>query len=349
MAISYIAERYTTNSASSTNTYSFSPASNSTAGNTLILAMANATSILVTSVTDTAGNTWVVDKTFAPATTNYISIASCQMATAVTTSTTITVNYTGTAVWRNMMIEVSGLAASSRFDTFATSNTANASQSCGPTATLAVANEFAFCASYQPSGRTAFVASGAWTKTATGTTSWCSTYQIVAATTALTATASWSGAFANTNLLVTYKAVSGTANTQTNTGATTPTGLAVKAITTTKAGVITPTGAVTLAKTIYRTFTGAIAASGAIYRAVTKKLAGVITAVGDLIGVQSTPPPAGKVCATAVAATVRAVAFAPTVTATIAAPTITATAVAATVQAVASAPTVTATAASESC
>lgn len=97
----YNAERKGQNTAVSTTggIYTFSPASNCGAGNTLTLVVTDPSggNRTVTQVTDSAGNTWTVDKVQAEATASSVSICSClQDVATLTTSDTISITQSST-------------------------------------------------------------------------------------------------------------------------------------------------------------------------------------------------------------------------------------------------------------
>src|ERR1035437_2627287 len=129
----------------------FSPASNTTKGNHLILLASDTGSgIVVSSVTDTKGNTWQVDSTQANTSVASISIASVYLTTALTTSDTITVTLSGAGTFRGGLLEeYSGIATTSWNDVNASNTGADStSMTTGATAATGQANELtieAFC------------------------------------------------------------------------------------------------------------------------------------------------------------------------------------------------------------
>jgi hypothetical protein len=136
---------------SGVNGTAFSPAHNTTQGNHLILLASNTGgSIVVSSVTDTKGNTWQIDSTQANTSVASTSIASVYLTTALTTSDTITVTLSGTGTFRGGLLEeYSGLTTTSWKDVNAGNTGADStSMTTGTTAATGQANELtieAFC------------------------------------------------------------------------------------------------------------------------------------------------------------------------------------------------------------
>src|SRR3982751_6730552 len=117
------------------------PASTVVAGSVAILFLTAGGNKQVTSVTDAVGNTWTVDHV-ATDTTRAISVASCQVATQITSANNITINLSNT---NNVTVdywiqEVTGLATSSVFDTSHDGSGSGTAPSSGATATLAQAD-----------------------------------------------------------------------------------------------------------------------------------------------------------------------------------------------------------------
>jgi hypothetical protein len=163
----------------------------------------------VTSVTDTAGNTWAVDATHTPVPPGAaLSVASCRVATQITTGDTITVNYAvSTSGYVSLFVcEVSGLDDTSAFDKSSTGTTTTGTAiDAGTTATLSQADEIAFAqtANFSFSG---FTAGGTWTGVTVPDSSFDGLeYKIVSSVSAITADGTQGGSAASAGLTVTYK------------------------------------------------------------------------------------------------------------------------------------------------
>lgn len=200
---------------SQTGSMTFNPGGTIAAGTFCLIVVANGQSKTVSSVTDNAGgNTWTVDRNHT-GNTKVISYISCRLATQITSSTVITVNFSAStsadAVYWLMTIPF--IAASSPFDQSADQDiTAGTAISVGPTGTLAIADEIVFCASR--GGTTAgntYTAGSGWTAAATFTQYTTSggpsqlEYKIVASTAAVTATATWGVNQTGTSSVASYK------------------------------------------------------------------------------------------------------------------------------------------------
>lgn len=82
------------------------PATNCTAGNLLVLLAAGRVTGTVSSVTDTKGNTWTVDKTASSGTSVCLGVCSTlQDAGALTTTDTITVTFSGSSTCAAWLLE----------------------------------------------------------------------------------------------------------------------------------------------------------------------------------------------------------------------------------------------------
>lgn len=194
------------------------------AAGTLAVLTCTANSVkLFSSVVDSVGNTWTVDKTVSDG-TRTINFASCQVVTPITSANTITITWS-TATSGTIVIwlhEVTNAATSSAFDTFNSGTGTGTALATGSTAVLALADELVFGCFRSTA------AAPVWTKGASysnPTTPTSSTtigsfleYQIVAATTAVLADGTTSTSGTWVGLCVTYKGVSGAAPTISNLG-----------------------------------------------------------------------------------------------------------------------------------
>lgn len=190
--------------------YVISPATTIQAGTLAVLIFTSGASKSVTAVSDdTGGNTWTIDHV-ATDTARVISIASCQVATQITSSNNISLSMSNLTsntsdTW---IYEVSGLATSSAFDKSHDGSGSGTAVSSGATATLANASEIAFGV-FRTSA-----ASATWTKNASftnGTTTPTTTtsaleYEIVSSTSAVTATGTFGTTGSWVGTVVTYQA-----------------------------------------------------------------------------------------------------------------------------------------------
>ncbi len=217
MAIGTPTERKTASLTSQTATSAFSPATTIAAGTVAFLAACANANKSISSVTDSVGNTWAVDKTASDG-TRTVNIASCQVATQITSSDTITITWsTATSGRCDLWVqEVTGLASSSVFDK---SNSATASTGVlgtGSTGTLSQAAEIAWVVG-RVDVATGWTKGAAWTNPTTAslnTFSCALEYQIVAATTALSGAGTWTGGVgAQVALIATYKGATAAAQT----------------------------------------------------------------------------------------------------------------------------------------
>lgn len=209
MAIGTPVERRTgSNAGLATSPFVISPTTTVQAGTRAILVFTSGASKSVTAVTDSVGNTWTVDHVATDG-TRVISFASCQVATQITSSNTISITLSNTtnASADYWIQQVSGLATSSAFDqSHDGSGSASTAANSGNTATLAQADEFVFGAS-RTSSSTTWAKGTGYTDVTTpsrGSTS-ALEYKIVSATSAVSATGTW-GANGNwVATVVTYK------------------------------------------------------------------------------------------------------------------------------------------------
>jgi hypothetical protein len=161
--------------ASPANTLTISLSQNTTVGNTLVLCASAqhggaGYAAFTPSVTDTQGNTWVID--VIPQTHGGVSpwalIAHTFLNTALTTSDSVTLNY-GTASNSNYpvgeLIELSGVAQSPLDQTAwnGSVNTSVTTITAGPTATTTLASEIAISAAYSYAYRQATPGTVTWT------------------------------------------------------------------------------------------------------------------------------------------------------------------------------------------
>lgn len=187
MAIGTPTSCYADERAVGTSAFAFSPTANLALGTVGVLAFGKGGNITVTSITDSKGNTWALDHQFSDG-TRAGTIASAQIATAVTTGDTITVNLSSATSGTQdcFVATVSGLATSSVLDQAFHNNGTAATWTTGASATLAQAEEIAF-AFFRSSGAPG-TKDAAWTDVSAKQGLASFEYKIVAATTALTAT-----------------------------------------------------------------------------------------------------------------------------------------------------------------
>jgi hypothetical protein len=182
----------------------FSPASNCGTGNTLILLIAylNATAANVTSVTDSAGNTWTVDVQLTSGVGRHVHICSCkQNVAALTTSSTITITLSAASSDTNTQIWLEEFTGQYDFDVAASQSAGTGtSVGFGTTAATASTDEFAVCVAVV--SKSGGGATWTWTKdanytnfttapplpNASGTLSSAAHYRLLSATGTQTAT-----------------------------------------------------------------------------------------------------------------------------------------------------------------
>lgn len=206
MALAYVAERAVV----AASTLVFSPASNCTAGNLLILIFANTGNFVVSGVSDNAGgNTWTVDQTRANGSLAAVSICSVVLTTAILTSNTITVTLSGAGTARGGLLEEFSGSATTPFDVGANNTGASStSMTTGTTASTAQADELlieGFCV--QASGRT-FTKDAAFADFTTHQSDRMGgAYEIVAAAGTQSGSGAFSGVATNwAGAIATYKA-----------------------------------------------------------------------------------------------------------------------------------------------
>lgn len=215
MAIAFVKEVVAAGSSSAATTLvlTIPAATTVSVGNHLILS-AVASAGVITGVTDSKGNTWQVDRTQAVDSDAQTSLASCKVTVSLTTGDTITVTFGGSSHRAASVQEWSGLATSSWFDKPASSGgTAGTAADSTATATLAQAAELVVGVVGHVSTVTAFtpeVLSPVWTqRTTAASTTTVRTVRpmtrVVAATTAVSAKATWTTARDWAALVGTYK------------------------------------------------------------------------------------------------------------------------------------------------
>lgn len=193
MAIGTPTQRYTA-AASQTGTKAFSPATTVAAGSVAILCHGTGNQDKeITGVTDSVGNTWHVDSTLDnPAATVGATICSCQVATQITSSDTITITYenAGGSWTITQLFEVTGLATSTVYDKSAGAGAATGTAaSSGATATLTQADELVMAVVHVPAALGWTEGSGYTRVSSADNNSGGVEYKVVAATTAVTAAA----------------------------------------------------------------------------------------------------------------------------------------------------------------
>lgn len=222
MAIGTPTERKATSFAAQTATTAFSPASTIAAGTVALLFACCNTTKKLSSVTDTAGNTWVVDVADNPTGAQCVSVASCQVATQITTGGTITATWSsatsGTCdIW---VEEVTGLAASSVFDKKVSATGTGTAASSGSLATLAQTSEIVWGLFRTNNGQTGNSVGSGFTQATTFTLEGNAAlleYQIVAATTGIPAALTLGASGTWSALAAAYKGVA--SSPPSNTGA----------------------------------------------------------------------------------------------------------------------------------
>lgn len=123
--------------------HNLTPSANTTQDNRLILAIKTSGGVAVTSVTDSASNTWTLDRQSANTSGGRCCIASAHLSTALTTSSTVTVNVASSASLAVAAYEYSGVDSGSAPDTGAAASGSGTSAASGTTGTTAQANELA--------------------------------------------------------------------------------------------------------------------------------------------------------------------------------------------------------------
>lgn len=201
--IAFVQQVYSNTTANSS-THAITPSANTSTGNRLIMVMTVGNSRTVSSIVDTQGNTWAIDRESGGARSTVIM--SAYLTTPLTTSDTITITLNAASPGDIIAGEFSGLIASP-VDKF-NSNTGSTvtTVSTGTTGTLTQANELAIIGicwngnpgtiSSEPSGYTGFTSPNVILK---------SGYRVVSATTALNESWTWATGRNTAAAIVTYR------------------------------------------------------------------------------------------------------------------------------------------------
>lgn len=143
MAIAFVQKAGAASSASTLSSLVVPVSSATTLGNTLFLGVRSAASIHISSVTDTQGNTWTVDA-YSGAANNAGNLVRCSNAKALSTSDSVTINFSGaSSVPCATLVEFSGLGASPPDQTATANGSGSTTLAVGPTGTTTQANELA--------------------------------------------------------------------------------------------------------------------------------------------------------------------------------------------------------------
>lgn len=216
MAIAFVKEVVAGGSASAATTLVLTiPAATTVSVGNHLIGSANGSAGVVTGVVDSKGNTWQVDKTeAATATADRASLFSSKITVALTTGDTITITFGASSHRAASIQEWSGLATSSWFDKAASAGAlAGTAADSTATATLAQAAELVYGIVAHTSTVTSFtpeVLAPTWTqRTTAASTVTVRTVRpmsrIVAATTAVSAKATWTTARDWSAIVGTYK------------------------------------------------------------------------------------------------------------------------------------------------
>lgn len=211
MAIGNPTERYAVSRSTQGASTTLSPATTVAAGTFAVMCVtASFAGKVVSSAGDDAGNTWVVDVTYNPLASNKcVSFVSCQVIHAITTTNVVTINYAvtnnnQTHIW---IQEVTGMATSAAFDKSAVADVASGTSiTTASSGTLSQAAEIVF-AGARLDDATGWAHGAGYSDPTTKSLGGLSglEYKIVAATTAVTGTASWTNWSEAAMLLATYK------------------------------------------------------------------------------------------------------------------------------------------------
>ncbi len=256
--------------------------SGGTSGRHLTLAVICPGDRVVTSVTDSAGNTWTVHQTQANATTVAVSVASCY---AATTPTTVTVNLSADATWAVAWVdEWTGGDTTGWFDIDTSTTATDAAPTSGATGTSSADAGLVIGMFGQSGSRTLTEGSG-YTKLRQGVTSAFARtgmleYKVVSGAAAYTADCSSNASAAWAAICCVFQAAAGGPQTITPSGTITPAGAATRDTAKTLAGAASPAGAV--ARLAAKTLAGTIGPAGAIARAAAKLLTGQVTPAGTV-------------------------------------------------------------------
>lgn len=186
---------------------------------------------VLSSVTDSAGNTYAVDITRnRGGSSPYVAIASCHNAAALAAGGTITATFTASLTQAKTVVaqSVTGLATSGTLDrTGSNSGTAANTWTSGTTGTLAQADEILLSVAMNSGGRTNTPATN-WTELADAldadSVAYVVQYRIVSATTALDEGGTLSGSANYSAAVATYKGSSGAATVAASTSSATADG-----------------------------------------------------------------------------------------------------------------------------
>lgn len=198
------------NSSSSTLTVTFTKTT--TAGHHLILSAFQSSAQVLSSISDSRGNTWQVDVAFNGSNTPTDNVASCHITTGHQIGDTLTLTFAGAGSFSAAIVsEWSGLASTSWFDKSHTATAASGTPSSGATLTRSSANELLYGALVNlGNGATAGTGYTLLTTTgtvATGVRNLVPEYQIVSSTGTDAATWTYSGAY--NAVIATYVASAG--------------------------------------------------------------------------------------------------------------------------------------------
>jgi hypothetical protein len=180
-------------------------AANTTQGNFAVLAIRTGGGAAVSSVSDSKGNTWTVDRQTTNTSLARGAIATARLASALTTSDTITVTLASSQFANVAAFEYSGVATSSPFDQSAINNGSGTTASAGPTGTTTQADELVVGFAGTGSANTGFTPPVGWNNRASNSTNIAFSDKVVSSTG--THSASWtipSAAWAV--VIATYKA-----------------------------------------------------------------------------------------------------------------------------------------------
>lgn len=161
-------------------------------GDTLILALKTSASFAVSSVADSKGNTWTVDKTTTASSSARLSICSTRLTTAMVTGDTITATLSGTSTaTAGAVYQYNGLALTSAVDAAVgfqgNTSTSGATGACVTTH----ANDLIFTAAATGAG-TGWTAPGSpWTERSAGLNAVDAADQTVTATGSFNPTWTW--------------------------------------------------------------------------------------------------------------------------------------------------------------
>jgi hypothetical protein len=209
MAIGTPVERKAVSNAGlSTSTWVVAPTTTISAGTVAILCFTSGANKGISSISDAAGNTWTVDNSGGDGTRKWV-FASCQVTTAITTSTNITITLSNTTNSEaNLWIqEVSGLATSAVADKNTSGSGTGTNPSSGNCGTLSQADEIGF-GLFRTATSTSWTKSSSYSNPTTPTLGSTSAleYIIVSATNGIQATGNFGASASWIAAIQTYKA-----------------------------------------------------------------------------------------------------------------------------------------------